>query len=165
MKTTENTLGDLLRCLLKSHSAFTSNPIGDWKDLAGEQAALYSQPKSLKNRILTVVVYDSVWKHHLELLKGVIIQKINSGKPEPLVTDIVFRVGEVPVSAPVLNPNFQQLGKLKTKNPHKIRRQKASRRKLTADEESLIASLPDAELRKIGKRLLAKASIKDHGND
>ncbi len=164
MKTEENTLGHLLRRLLKSHPAFASNPIGDWKDLAGEQTAQYSQPRSLKNKILMVVVHDSVWKHHLELLKGAILHKINSGKPQPLVTDIVFRVGEVPASMPILNPNHNQLNKIKMKNPHKIRQQKVPRRKLTPDEEALIASLPDSRLRKIGKRLLAKTSTEDHRN-
>lgn len=163
MKDTENALGPLLRCVLKNHPAFAANPIGDWKELVGEQIARYSQPKSLKNKILTVIVHDSVWKHHLDLLRDALMEKINARRPEPIVTQIVLRVGEVPPTEPVLNPQFHQLEKLKKAPTSKIGRQKLPRRKLTSEESALIASLPDAELRRIAKRLLEKVAVEESG--
>ncbi len=157
-------LGPLLRQILKKHPAFAASPIGDWKELVGEQIARHSQPKSLKNKTLTVTVYDSVWKHHLEMLKEALVQKINGGKPEPMVTAIVLRVGELPREEPVLNPNHERLEKLKKTKGQKIRPPKKPPRKLTFPEQELIRSLPDAELRRIAKRLLEKVALEEEEN-
>ncbi len=164
MEETPNALGPLLRQILKKHPAFAANPIGDWKGLVGEQIARYSQPKSLKNKILTVTVYDSVWKHHLQMLKEALLEKINRGNPEPIVTEIVLRVGKLPEAEPVLNPNYERLEKLKKTKSQKVRSQKSPQRELTASEEELIKSLPDAELRRTARRLLKKLSPEEEEN-
>ena len=39
-------VGPLLKNVLGQHPSFTANPIGDWKDLVGEQVARYTVPRS-----------------------------------------------------------------------------------------------------------------------
>ena len=147
-------VGSLLRGVLESHPSFSANPLGDWSALAGDLVGRHSQPISLKNKVLKVVAYDSVWKHHLELNKELLLEKINRGRPEPLVEKIVIQVGEVPAMLPALNPNQRLLEKIDTKRPRPKRRKKPTLRKLTAEEKALIKSLPDPDLRAVSERLL-----------
>ncbi len=105
-------IGDLAAACLRGHPAFSANPLGDWGEVVGEQTARYSQPVSLKQKVLRVVVFDSVWKHHLDINSGVLLENINRGRRELLVEKIVVRVGEVPESAPPLNPNSKLLDTL-----------------------------------------------------
>lgn len=146
----------LVRRVLHDHPAFSANPLGNWEELAGIQIARYSQPKSLKNKVLVIVAYDSIWKHHLELNKEGLIHKINDGRPEPLVEKIVIRVGELPDSMPVLNPNHHRLEKIKSKRQQPKTGKRPPASPLSTEEKALLKDLPDADLRKIGKRLLSR---------
>ena len=147
-------IGSLLRSVLGSHPSFSASPLGDWSDLAGELVGRYSQPTSLKKKVLTVTAYDSVWKHHLEMNKEALLAKINANRPEPLVEKIVIRVGEVPESRPALNPNQKLLEKIDSKRARPKKKKKPTLRKLTPEEKALIKSLPDPELRAVSERLL-----------
>ena len=149
-------LDALLRRVLHDHPAFSANPLGNWEDLVGVQIARYSQPQSLKNKVLVIVAYDSIWKHHLELNKEGLIHKINDGRPESLVEKIVIRVGELSESMPVLNPNHRLLEKMKAKRPQSKKQKRPPARPLTEEEKTLLKELPDAELRKVGRRLLSR---------
>lgn len=148
-----------MRRAIEAHPSFSASPLGDWKDLVGEQGARNSQPRSLKKGILTIIAYDSVWRHHLELNKEHLIQKINCKRPEPLVEKIVVRVGQLPEAAPVLNPNSRQAEKLGAKRYRPQKKKKAPTRPLTVEEKALLKSLPDPELRKIGERLLKRIPL------
>ncbi len=145
-----------MKKFLEQHPAFAANPIGDWKDLVGEQVARYTIPKSLKNKVLIIVAHDSVWKHHLEQYKEVLAEKINATRPERIVEQIVIKVAEMPESAPVLNPAHKDLEKIKARRSAARRKLKAPARKLTPEEQSLIKSLPDPDLREIGAKLLKR---------
>lgn len=149
-------VGSLLKKFLEQHPAFAANPIGDWKDLVGEQVARYTSPRSLKDKVLVVVAHDSVWKHHMAQYKDLLIEKINAGRPLPIVDKIVIKVGEIPESEPVLNPAHKNLGKIKAKRFAAQRKPRVPPRKLTPEEQSLIKSLPDPDLRKIGEKLLRR---------
>ncbi|MDR3570427.1 MAG: DUF721 domain-containing protein [Syntrophobacteraceae bacterium] len=149
-------VGALLTGYLKGHPAFVANPIGDWKDFVGEQVARYSSPGSLKNKVLVVVTHDSVWKHHLEQYKELLVEKINAGRAEPIVDKIVIKVGEVLGTEPVLNPAHKNLEKIKAKRLIVRKKQKTPARKLSPEEQLLIKNLPDPELRKIGEKLLKR---------
>jgi hypothetical protein len=149
-------VGPLLKKFLEQHPAFEANPIGDWKDLVGEQVARCTTPRSLKNKVLVIVAHDSVWKHHLEQYKEILTEKINAGRSESIVEQIVIKVAEMPESAPVLNPAHKNLEKIKARRSAARRKLKAPARKLTPDEQSLIKSLPDPDLREIGAKLLKR---------
>jgi len=154
-------VGPLLKNVLGQHPSFTANPIGDWKDLVGEQVARYTVPRSLKDKVLVILAHDSVWKHHLEQCKEVLQEKINSSGPKPIVEKIVVRVAEMPESAPALNPAYKNLEKIKGKRYAVRKKPKAPTRKLTQEEQSLIKGLPDPELREIGAKLLKRIPAGD----
>jgi hypothetical protein len=149
-------VGALLKGFLETHAAFEANPIGDWRDLVGEQVARYSNPGSLKNKVLVVIAHDSVWKHHLEQYKEILAEKINAGRPAPLVEKVIIKVGEVQGAEPVLNPAHKSLEKMKARKFCVRKRKKTPVEKLTSEEQLLIKSLPDPELRKLGERLLKR---------
>ena len=165
MKRTETVsgikVGPLLKQFLGQNAAFAANPIGDWAELVGEQVARYTLPKSLKNKVLVIAAHDSVWKHHLEQLKEVLAEKINAKRREPIVTEIVIRVAALPATAPVLNAANANLDKLKARRSGLRKKPKAPVRKLTPEEQKLIKSLPDPELREIGSRLLKRVPAEE----
>ena len=127
----------------------------------GEQVARYTLPKSLKNKVLVIAAHDSVWKHHLEQLKEVLAEKINGKRSDPIVEEIVIKVAELPATAPVLNPVHANLDKLKARRAGLRKKSKAPVRKLTPEEQKLIKSLPDADLREIGTRLLKRVPAEE----
>jgi hypothetical protein len=152
-------VGMLLKGFLEQHPAFVANPIGDWKDLVGEQVARYTIPKSLKNKVLVILAHDSVWKHHLEQLKEVLTEKINCKRSERVVEQVVIKVAEMPELAPVLNPAHKKLEKIKAAKIAAHKKYKVPARKLTAEEESLIKGLADRDLQKIGAKLLRRLPV------
>jgi hypothetical protein len=149
-------LGRLISRVLSSHPAFAANPIGDWSEIVGEQVARYSQPHSLKAKVLVVTAFDSVWKHHLMLHAEHLLARINEKQAEPVVEKLVVRVGPVPEQAPVLNPNYRLLEKLAPKRGRSRKRKAAPAVKLSTEEKALLDALPDPELRAIGARLLKR---------
>ena len=151
-------VGSLVKQVLENHPAFLVNPIGDWKDLVGEQVARYSRPISLKNGRLIVVVYDSIWKHHLELIKERLLEKINENRESLFVKQVILRVGQIPEEQPELNPNSKLLKKISAKR-RRCRRRKVPLRRLTDEEKALLKQLPDPELRTIATRLLRKIPV------
>jgi hypothetical protein len=157
-------LGAVVRALLREHPAFQANPLGDWSELVGEDVARFSCPVSLKERVLTVVVHDSGWKHHLDLHQEVLLAKINRGFPDPFVVKIVTRVGELPDERSVINPHAVLLDKIKPAQRRSNRRKNA-RRPLTSAEHALLAELPDADLRRLCGRLLQRLSAPADGTD
>lgn len=149
-------VGSLMEAVLRRTPSFSANPLGDWGDLVGDQVARHSQPVSLKKKVLVVVAYDSIWKHHLELNKEALQNRINGKRPEPIVEKIVIRVGELPEALPVLNPNSTKLDKVRAIRARRVRKAKTPLRPLTHDERELLSSIPDPALRAIGKRLLQR---------
>jgi hypothetical protein len=153
-------LGHLVGLLIERHPSFSTNPVGDWKELVGDQVARYCQPQSLKHKVLIVAAYDSVWKHHLELHKEALIEKINLGRDEPLVDKIVIRVGELSENDQRLAPDYpgsaqSGAGKLREKK----KKRKVPNRRLTHDEQTFIESLQDPDLKVIGTRLLKRIPL------
>lgn len=144
---------------LSHHPSFAANPLGDWEELIGQPLASYCQPKSLKNKLLVIVAYDSVWKHHLELNKEALLQKINLKRPESLVEKIVIRVGALPEVLPVLNPSHREMEKIGKKRSPAKRKKKPPSRELTLEEKELLRALADPDLRVIATRLLRKIPL------
>lgn len=151
-------VGSVVGQFLKRHPSFSTNPVGDWQELVGESMARYCQPQSLKKKVLTVTAHDSVWKYHLELLKGPLLEKINKGRNEPLVEKMVVRVGELRDVAPPLNPALQNL-ETKPGKAYRVKRKKTPTRSLSSDEKAMLKTLKDPELRAAGKRLLKRVPV------
>ncbi len=153
----DHALASLVRRVLQQHPAFSANPLGDWEELLGEQIARHCQPKSLKNKVLRVIVEDSHWKHHLHMLQVPLLSKINEGRPETIVEKLVLEVGELATSEAALNPNRILLDKLAHKTQRNKKR-KAPLRRLSDDENELLRGISDRELRRLCTRLLRRVS-------
>lgn len=151
---THQPLGRILKQAIKDHPAFTANPIGDWQEVVGADAARACRPVSLRNGILVIVAEAPVWKHHLEIHKSVLQDFINSKTAEPIVRRIVIRIGELPEMLPVLNPDQQKIEKIRPLPLKPARRRKAKPRALTPEEKAFLKTIPDPDLRAMGTRLL-----------
>ena len=152
-------VGSLVERLIAHHPSFSTNPLGDWEELVGDSVARYCQPKSLKEKVLVVAAYDSVWKYHLEMHKDALMEKINLGRAEPLVVKIVVRVGELSETLPPLSPAHRSREKSRTGQPLQKKKKKTPGRPLTPDEKEVLKSLPDSDLQVIGARLLKRIPL------
>ncbi|MGZ8421814.1 MAG: DUF721 domain-containing protein [Nitrospira sp.] len=65
-----------------------------WPDIVGEPIATHTRPDQIRFKKLTIFVHNSVWLQQLTFLKPVLLQKVNAMAGEPLVTEIVLRIGE-----------------------------------------------------------------------
>jgi len=81
---------------LKAHSIWRA-----WEEIVGKPVALHAQPRSIHNRILFINVSHSTWIQQLQFLKSTLIEKINAYLGEPLIEDILFKLGKIspPISA------------------------------------------------------------------
>jgi len=68
----------------------------NWPEVVGEVLAAHTSPLRIKFRKLYVTVENSMWLHQLTFLKGTVLEKIHSAIGQDLLTDIIFRVGEIP---------------------------------------------------------------------
>ncbi len=153
-------LGRSMRRMLTEHPLFQANPLGDWEDLVGEQVAQYSYPKELKDGCLLIVCYDAVWKHHLEMNREALLERINQEMDIPLVRKIRFRIGELPEPDTTINSYARLLDKMKPRR-RRPRKRKVRLRTLSEDEKALVSGLADKDLRRLAKRLLRRVPLDD----
>ena len=66
---------------------------GCWKEAVGEEVAEHTEPKAFRGSLLHVTVDSSVWVHHLSLMKGDILKKINEKLGEETLHEIRFTIG------------------------------------------------------------------------
>ena len=64
-----------------------------WKKIVGDEIATHAYPILVQSGILVVGVNNSVWCHHLSMMKESIISKINNFLAEKLIIDIRFQAG------------------------------------------------------------------------
>ncbi|HKW85602.1 MAG TPA: DUF721 domain-containing protein [Nitrospiraceae bacterium] len=67
-----------------------------WLEIAGEQIAAHTRPDQIRFKKLYLIVGNSVWLQQLMFLKPTLLEKINEAAGSQLVSDILFRVGEIP---------------------------------------------------------------------
>jgi hypothetical protein len=66
-----------------------------WPAIVGEHVAAHTRPESIRFKKLYVIADSSVWVQQLAFLKPSLLASINTAAGNPVVTDIVLRVGEV----------------------------------------------------------------------
>ena len=71
-----------------------------WPDIVGEPIATHTRPDQIRFKKLYIFVHNSVWLQQLSFLKPVLLQKVNAMAGEPLVTEIVLRIGEFAADRP-----------------------------------------------------------------
>jgi len=77
-----------------------------WHEIVGEPMASHTWPTQIRFKKLYMVVRNSVWLQQLTFLKPTLLIKIQAESTAESVTDIVFRVGELPPDAQPVTPRF-----------------------------------------------------------
>ncbi len=67
-----------------------------WHDIVGEPTASHTWPVQIRFKKLYLVVRNPVWLQQLTFLKPVLLAKLEAESGTGFVTDIAFRVGEIP---------------------------------------------------------------------
>ncbi len=67
-----------------------------WRDIVGEPMASHTRPTQIRFKKLYLVVRNSVWLQQLAFLKPALLAKLQAEAGAGFVTDIAFRVGEIP---------------------------------------------------------------------
>lgn len=67
-----------------------------WHSIVGSRLAEVTKPDCIRNKTLIVNTLHSVWAQELTFMKPMLLQKLSHYlKPGDVVTDMVFRVGEI----------------------------------------------------------------------
>ena len=67
-----------------------------WRDIVGEPMASHTRPGQIRFKKLYLVVRNSVWLQQLTFLKPALLTKLQTESGTESITDIAFRVGEIP---------------------------------------------------------------------
>jgi hypothetical protein len=67
-----------------------------WPEIVGEPMGSHTWPAQIRFKKLYLLVENSVWLQQLTFLKPSLIARINEEARMELITDIAFRVGEIP---------------------------------------------------------------------
>lgn len=118
-----------------------------WPLVVGPQIARHAQPFSVWQGRLIIHVTDSVWLHHLSMMRHRLVQAVNERLAPAEIREMVLRVGEVPV-APV-GPSPPP--------PRSLSTDLVDPARMTEIENSL-APLGDAPYREVLRRLWLRAS-------
>jgi hypothetical protein len=68
-----------------------------WQEIVGDPIAAHTCPDQIRFKKLYLIVRSSVWLQQLTFLKPTLITKLNEKAGADLITDITFRVGEIPL--------------------------------------------------------------------
>jgi hypothetical protein len=71
-----------------------------WPEVVGEHIGTHTRPEQIRFKKLYVTVESSVWLQQLMFLKPALVDKINAEAAREVVTDLVFRVGDIARDAP-----------------------------------------------------------------
>lgn len=76
-----------------------------WREVIGEPVASHTWPAHLRFKKLYLIVRNSVWLQQLIFLKPTLLAKLNERAGSEMITDLAFRVGEIPeAGTPVRGP-------------------------------------------------------------
>jgi predicted nucleic acid-binding Zn ribbon protein len=81
-----------------------------WHEIIGEPVGSHTWPVQVRFKKLYLIVRNSVWLQQLMFLKPALLAKVNEQAGSELITDIAFRVGEIPnarTAAPASQPQQQ----------------------------------------------------------
>ncbi len=67
-----------------------------WHDLVGEPMASHTWPAQIRFKKLYLIVRNPVWLQQLAFLKPALLTKLEAEVGSGCVTDIAFRIGEIP---------------------------------------------------------------------
>lgn len=118
-----------------------------WPLVVGPQIARHAQPFSVWQGRLIVHVTDSVWLHHLSMMRHRLVRAVNERLAPAEIREMVLRVGEVP-AAPI-GPSPPQ--------PRSVSANRIDPAKMTEIENALVP-LGDVPFRDALRQLWLRAS-------
>jgi predicted nucleic acid-binding Zn ribbon protein len=118
-----------------------------WPLVVGPQIAHHAQPHSIWHGRLIIHVTDSVWLHHLSMMRHRLVAALNEQLKPAEIREMVLRVGEVPL-APT-GPSLASAGSELTRGIDPT---------LMAEIDKALAPLGDAPFREALRRLWLRAS-------
>jgi hypothetical protein len=81
-----------------------------WRHIIGEPVGSHTWPAQVRFKKLYLVVRNSVWLQQLVFLKPTLLAKLNERAGSEVLTDIAFRVGEIPdATAMVPAPSHERV--------------------------------------------------------
>lgn len=91
-------VGDLVsRFLARSGLAAkveAASVVPEWEELVGPQIAAVTEPLRVSDGVLFVAVGTSAWMMELTLMKGDLLRRLNAGKGDGKIQQIVFVMGQ-----------------------------------------------------------------------
>jgi predicted nucleic acid-binding Zn ribbon protein len=120
-----------------------------WPAIVGEHVAAHTRPESIRFKKLYVIADSSVWVQQLTFLKPSLLASINATAGNPIVTDIVLRVGEAEHQAHVDGLGSSS-GSAKTQPAHPLTAEslaEVSRHAEAVEDPGLRAHLTDVMAR------------------
>jgi len=118
-----------------------------WPGVVGAQIALHAQPHGIWQGRLVVHVTDSVWLHHLSMMRHRLLTALNEVLGGPPLHELILRVGELPTLP--AQPAGQPAADATLPPLHPA---------LLDKIETLLAPLQDAPFREALRRLLVRAA-------
>lgn len=119
-----------------------------WPLVVGPQIARHAQPHSIWHGRLIVHVTDSVWLHHLSMMRHRLVVALNEKLTPAEIREMVLRVGEIAAvplgAAPKVDARTEPL---RTIDPARV-----------AEIDDALAPLGDAPFRDALRRLWLRAS-------
>ena len=67
----------------------------NWRHIVGPTVAAHTRPHRISFRTLQLVVENSLWMQQLVFLKPHMLEKINVTIGKSLISDIIFRIGDI----------------------------------------------------------------------
>jgi hypothetical protein len=118
-----------------------------WPKVVGSQIARHAQPQGVWQGRLVVHVTDSVWLHHLSMMRRQILGAINAGYGGEPFRDLMLRIGAVSPQPEVPVPGSEVEAEVPPSDP------------AAADQvDALLAPLLDAPFHSALRRLLLRAT-------
>ena len=118
-----------------------------WGLVVGPEIARHAQPHAVSQGRLFVHVTDSVWLHHLSMMRHRLVPALNEKLASAEIRELVLRVGEVPAIPAGPSP--------KTPLPEPTERIHPAR---LAEIDETLSSLGDAPFREALRRVWLRAS-------
>jgi predicted nucleic acid-binding Zn ribbon protein len=114
-----------------------------WREIIGEPVGSHTWPVQVRFKKLYLIVRNSVWLQQLMFLKPTLLDKVNEQAGSELITDIAFRVGEIP--------------DVRTAAPASQRQQQPVNEAAVVEANAHAAAVQDPDLRNRLASLMAEA--------
>ena len=152
-------IGSILKQLFQDqkweNSIEASLPFLRWQEIVGSQLAKQTQPEYLKDGVLQVRVENSVWLNHLRFLGEELRQKLNQELPSLEIKELRFRQGTLSKvqSGPPSTGSHAASSSERDAEP---------RQPLSQEQQRLLDTISDPELRRDLETLLTKQRQRSH---